>query len=508
MLKRLAAYLCASVMCGTVMAGPLAAQSEQHPEVRTASGKLKGAAEKDVVAFKGIPYAAAPTGERRWRPPVAPANWRGVRDASRYGAACPQPDDHKEAWARVGPTSEDCLFLNVWRPAAPGKYPVMVFLHGGGFTYGAAGVPLYDGANLARRGVVLVSMNYRLGLLGFLAHPALTKADPGSLLGNYGIMDQIEALRWVQRNIAAFGGDPHNVTIFGESAGAGVVQVLMGSPQAKGLFNKAVSQSGAGGSVLMPIRGASVSAESVGEQWAKSVGLPDATAAQLRALPVERLIKRSFPFIDGTVVVASPGAPFAAGTEMKFPLIIGANSNEATLAGNNEGQARRVLGDAYDQALADYQIASGDRVKTRLAEDSLSILPSFSIAAMHAANGAKAYAYYFDQVPASRRADWPGTPHGGELEYLFGNPDEGSIWDEADKRASQAMAAYWVNFARTGNPNGAGLPAWAPVSGSGNLTYLAIESTPHQEALTNLRENVRQRSLATSRSGWTAQQSK
>ena len=505
MLKRLTAYLCASLVCASAMAGPLAAQSRQRPEVRIDSGKLKGAAERDVVAFKGVPYAAAPIGERRWRPPVPAAKWRGVRDASRYGAACPQPGDHKEPWARVGATSEDCLFLNVWRPSAGGKHPVMVFLHGGGFTYGAAGVPLYDGANLARRGVVLVSMNYRLGLLGFFAHPALTKADPGAPLGNYGIMDQIEALRWVRRNIAAFGGDPHNVTIFGESAGAGVVQVLMGSPQAKGLFDKAVSESGAGGSVLMPIRGASASAETLGEQWAKSAGLPDATAAQLRAMPVERLLKRSFPFIDGVVVVASPGAPFAAGTEKKLPLIIGANSNEATLAGNNEAQARRVLGDAYDQALADYRITSGDMAQTRLAEDSLSILPSFSIAAMHAANGAKAYAYYFNQVPASRRAGSAGTPHGGELEYLFGNPDEGSIWDEADKHASQAMAGYWVKFARTGNPNGGDLPAWAPVSGTGNLTYLAIDSTPHKEELTNLRENVRQRSLATSRSGWAAQ---
>lgn len=506
--KRLFAYLCASLVCVTATAAPLAAQSRQDPQVRTASGKVKGVAEKDVVAFKGIPYAAAPTGERRWRPPVPASSWQGVRDASRYGAACPQPGDHKEAWARVGPTSEDCLFLNVWRPSARGKYPVMVFLHGGGFTYGSAGVPLYDGANLARRGVVLVSMNYRLGVLGFLAHPALTKADPGSPLGNYGIMDQVEALRWVKRNIAAFGGDPDNVTIFGESAGAGVVQTLMGSPQSKGLFNKAVSQSGAGGSVLMPIRGAAVSAEAVGEQWATSLGLPDATTAQLRALPVDKLLKRSFPFIDGTVVVASPGAPFAAGTEMKIPLIIGANSNEATLAGNNEGQAKRVLGETYDQALADYRIASGDRAQTRLAEDSLSILPSFSIAAMHAANGAKAYAFYFDQVPASRRANWPGTPHGGELEYLFGNPDEGSIWDDADKRASQAMAAYWVNFARTGDPNGAGLPAWAPVGVGEQLAYLTIAATPHQEALTKVRENVRERSLATSRSGWTAQQSK
>jgi len=503
--KRLAAYLCASLMCATVMASPLAAQTRQRPTVRIDSGKLKGVAEKGVVAFKGIPYAAAPTGELRWRPAVRPAKWPGVRDASRYGAACPQPGDHKEAWARVGATSEDCLFLNIWRPSSSGKHPVMVFLHGGGFTYGAAGVPLYDGANLARRGVVLVSMNYRLGLLGFFAHPALTKADPGSPQGNYGIMDQIEALRWVRRNIAAFGGDPHNVTIFGESAGAGVVQVLMGSPQAKGLFDKAVSESGAGGSVLMPIRGAGTSAEAAGEQWAKSAGLPDATAAQLRSLPVERLLKRSFPFIDGSVVVASPGAPFAAGTEKKLPLIIGANSNEATLAGNNEAQAKWVLGDSYDQALADYRTISGDMAPTRLAEDSLSILPSFSIAKMHAANGAKAYAYYFDQVPASRRAGSAGTPHGGELEYLFGNPDEGSIWDEADKRASQAMAAYWVNFARTGNPNGADLPAWPQVSAAGNLTYLAIDSSPHKVELTNLREKVRQRSLATSRSGWAAQ---
>lgn len=483
------------------------AEAQQRPIVRVDTGRVAGVSENGVIAFKGIPYAAPPIGALRWRTPAPAAAWQGVRDAGHYGAACPQPSDHKEAWAQVGPTSEDCLFLNVWRPARAGKYPVMVFLHGGGFTYGAAGVPLYDGAKLARRGVVIVSLNYRLGLLGFFAHPALTREDPQGLLGNYGIMDQIAALRWVKRNAAAFGGNPANVTVFGESAGAGVVQTLMGSPLAAGLFEKAISESGAGGSVLAPIRGAPVSAEALGDKWAQALGLPNATVEQLRALPVEKTIGRSFPFIDGRVVVHSPGAPFQRGSEMKIPLIIGANSNEATLLGNNADMARRVLGSRYDELLKSYAPAANPRQtpEIELAEDALSILPSMSIAQMHAANGAPAYDYYFAQVPANRRSEWAGTPHGGELEYLFGNPDAGSVWDDADRAVSDTMAGYWVRFAKTGDPNIPGKPAWPKVTANAPLHYLVIGSATHPDQLSPARESVRKTSLAASAVGWRAE---
>ncbi|MXP29623.1 carboxylesterase family protein [Porphyrobacter algicida] len=493
-------------LLGVVLASSAIANPDHRPVVQVEGGAVEGVVDNDIAAFKGIPYAAPPVGDLRWRPPAPLQHWQGVRDASHYGAACPQPGDHKEAWAQVGPTSEDCLFLNIWQPEKHGKYPVMVFLHGGGFTYGAAGVPLYDGTNLARRGVVVVTLNYRLGLLGFFAHPALTAENPDGQLGNYGVMDQIAALRWVKRNIAAFDGDASNVTLFGESAGAGVVQTLMGSPQSKGLFEKAISESGAGGAVLFPIRGAPLSAEALGAHWAASVGLPNATAKQLRALPVSALLQRSFPFIDGKVIVASPGAPFSNGTESKIPLIIGANSNEATLPSNNEAAARKVLGDSYDDALKQYSQArpgaSFEAVKTDLAEDALSILPSYSIAAMHAANGAVAYDFYFDQVPSNRRKGSAGTPHGGELEYVFGNPDAGSVWDAGDRKVSDTIAGYWVRFASTGNPNGPGAPMWPIVSADGAQQYLVIGTPTRSATLSPMEEKVRQRSLATSRAGW------
>jgi para-nitrobenzyl esterase len=482
------------------------ATARPRPVVQIDTGRLVGTDEGADLTFKGIPYAAPPVGSLRWRAPAPAAAWTGTRDASRYGAACPQPSDHKESWALVGPTSEDCLFLNVWRPARVGKYPVMVFLHGGGFTYGAAGVPLYDGAKLARRGVVIVTLNYRLGLLGFFAHSALTRENPDGPLGNYGIMDQIAALRWVQRNVAAFGGDASNVTIFGESAGAGVVQILMGSPGATGLFHKAISESGAGGSVLMPIRGTANSAEAAGEKWAESVGLKDASADQLRELPVEKTLGRSFPFNDGRIVVASPGTPFSRARELKIPLIMGANSNEASLTSNTEAAARRVLGEHYDAFLSAYVKAKPEKgakaASVDLTEDALSILPSMSIAAMHAANGAAAYDYYFTAVPANLRSGSAGTPHGGEIEYLFGNPDTGSIWDNADRKVSDTIAGYWVRFAKTGDPNGAGSPLWPRVGTRGALRYLTIGVPTHTSQLTPREEEVRKTSLAVSQSGW------
>ncbi len=481
-------------------------QVAERPQVTIDTGALAGTVEGDVIAFRGIPYAAPPVGPLRWRPPAPAAHWQGARDAGHYGAACPQPQDHHEAWARVGPTSEDCLFLNVWRPARAGTYPVMVFLHGGSFTYGAAGVPLYDGAHLAGRGVVIVTLNYRLGRLGYFAHPALTRENPDGLLGNSGIMDQIAALRWVRRNIARFGGDPGNVTLFGESAGAGTVQVLMGSHAARGLFQKAISESGAGGSVLAPIRGAANSAEARGAQWAESIGLPNATADQLRALPLDTLQGRAFPFIDGMIVTASPGAPFLHNREAKVPLLIGANSYEASLAGNNAAVTRAVLGTRYEslvQAYAAERDETADAAATDLAEDTLSILPSMSIAAMHAANGAPAYSYYFTQVPANLRAGSPGSPHGGELEYVFGNPYEGSTWDEADRKVSRAMQDLWVSFARTGHPV-TGAIAWPRVGEAPSLHTLVIGTPMHAATLTPLREKVRKASLDASAARWPA----
>lgn len=495
MLKALAASA-----AGLLIAASASAQ--QRPIAPTTNGRVIGTAADGVAVFRGVPYAAAPIGARRWRPPVDAVAWTGLRDASRFGSACAQPPGRTEAWAQVGPTSEDCLFLNVWRPTRRGSYPVMVFLHGGGFTYGAAGVPLYDGANLARRGVVVVTLNYRLGVLGFFAHPTLTQEASGAPLGNYGIMDQLSALRWVRRNIAGFGGDARNVTVFGESAGAGSIQLMMGSPAADGLFDRAVSQSGAGGSVLPSFR----TAEATGRKLTDAAGLGEVTAVQLRGLPVEKLLLRSFPFIDGRIVVASPGTAFQRRRQAKVPLIIGANSNEATLSANNAAAVKLVLGEQVAEFERAYAVArprsSADAARIDLAEDVLSVLPSISIGTMHAAAGAPAYGYYFTQVPASQRVGSAGAGHGDEVQYLFGNPYDGAVWDANDRAVSQAMGDHWVRFARTGNPNGAGASNWPRIDDGPLPRYLSMGQPTRALTLTPLEERVRAASLAASASGW------
>jgi para-nitrobenzyl esterase len=453
---------------------------------------------------------APPVGPLRWRAPEPEAPWQGVRDAAHYGAACPQPSGHSEPWAQVGQTSEDCLFLNVWRPDTEAKnLPVMVFIHGGGFTYGSAGVPLYEGASLARRGVVLVTLNYRLGRLGFFAHPALTAEDPEGRLGNYGVMDAVAALQWVQRNAAVFGGDANNVTLFGESAGAGITQILMSSPDAAGLFQKAISQSGAGGAILPPIRGtAPNAAETAGEAWAMQAGLQTATVAQLRALPADAVATgRGFPFIDGRVVRASPGAPFVQKTEAGVPLMIGANSNEATLLGTNDTITRMVFGASYESVVDRYAVALGvsrDAAATELREDTLSLQPSMFIGEMHAASGAPVFAYNFRQVRSDVRVGSAGSGHGDEMEFLFGNTPAGQVWDDADRQASRLMGDYWVRFARTGNPNGDDAPVWRPM-GPGDTAYLKLDAAPGTLTTTPLEDEVRARALAVSRLLWARQ---
>lgn len=432
----------------------------QAPSIRIDTGALSGSVEGTLLVFRGIPYAASPVGPLRWKAPQPALKWTGVREARKFGFACPQGGEHKEPWAQVGPMSEDCLFLNVWRPKRAGKYPVMVFIHGGAFTYGAAGVPLYDGAGLASRNVVIVTINYRLGRLGFFAHPALTKEDPTGLLGNYGIMDQIAALQWVKRNIAAFGGDAGNVTIFGESAGAGSVQILMGSPASRGLFQKAISESGAGGSVLFPIRGGAINAEMVGNAWTNGLGLKDATADQLRAIPLAAVVKngRAFPFLDGKVVTRSPGDPFYRGEQMRIPLMIGGNSNESSLGGMTEAAAKGLLGESFGPLLEGYIAMTGkprDKAVIDLAEDVGFVLPSFALADKQAAVNPKTYVYFFDQVPVDQRAGAAGTDHGGELEYVFGTKPVEHRWDARDAEVSKLMGDYWVRFARTGNPTAA-----------------------------------------------------
>ena len=491
------AALTALAFAGATLAAPA------RPRATVETGAVLGVQEAGVAVFKGIPYAAPPVGPLRWKATQRAAPWTGVRDASAYGAACPQDGAHTEAWAKVGRQSEDCLFLNIWKPTAAKHAPVMVFLHGGGFTYGSAGVPLYDGANLARRGVVLVSMNYRLGRLGFFAHPALTAEDPAGRLGNYGVMDQAEALRWVQRNITAFGGDPKNVTVFGESAGAGTVQILMGSSEGEGLFAKAVSESGSGGTALQPL----TAAEALGERWSKSLGMTHPSPADLRAIPVEKTFGRAFPFIDGKVVRQSPGVPFRAGTEAKTPLIIGSNSDEASLVGSSSPIARMALGPAYAGFVDEYRKRPGvpaDAAERDLLEDVASVQESLFLADMHAKSGAPTFAYYFDQVFPEDRGKGVGTEHGGELEYLFGNKADEHSWDADDRRVSTLMGDYWVRFAKTGNPNGPNAPQWKPVHGH-PTDYMAFGARTASTRSTDVEERVKAATLTAVEKLWSAE---
>ena len=491
---------------------PVSSAEATSTLVQVSTGKLRGVSEKDVTVFRGIPFAAPPVGALRWRAPQPARSWTGVRDAREFGAACPQDEGHKgEAWAAVGKTSEDCLYLNVWRPARPGTYPVMLYLYGGGFTYGGANVPLYDGAALARRGAVIVTINYRIGRLGFFAHPALTKENPDGPLGNYGIMDQIAALRWVKQNIAKFGGDSGNVTLFGESAGAGSVQVLIGSPAAGGLFQKAISESGAGGSALFPIRGGAINAEALGSLWTTSLGMTNPTAEQLRSIPLAVIVKngRAFPFIDGKIIAQSPGEPFYLGKQRRMPLLIGSNSNESTLARTPEQLLRTVFGKDYTDIVSGYSNREGstpDDVNRRLGQDSGFILASSVIADQNAAVGARTYSYYFTEVPASQRST-PlgalGAPHGGEVAYVFGNQPAEDTWDMKDRLIAKLMGDYWVRFARTGDPNGNGAPYWPAVKTS-PTTYMAIGSEIRPRQLTPLEERVKRLILLHSVEQWDA----
>ena len=454
-------------LIGTALAAAaLAGAAHAAPTAKLDAGVVEGALNGDIAVFRGVPYAAGPSGALRWRAPQPVKPWTGVRPATTNGAACLQPHLSDDPWAQVGPQSEDCLFLNVFAPAKKPTAPeaVMVFIHGGSFIRGSGGVPLYDGSALARRGVVVVTINYRLGRFGFFAHPALTAENAdGGRLGNYGLMDQIAALQWVQKNIAAFGGDPKKVTVFGESAGAVAVQMLTTTQAAKGLFVRAVSESGGGTAAASPIRGTPLSGEALRAR-------PGPRASGRAPTPRPRSCAPSLladvlkpgpagPMVDGVMMLRSPGDTYRKGEQLKVGLMIGGNSHEASLVGENVAVAKGALGAAYPDLLeASRTHPTNAGAESDLITESLSTQPSRYLAQRNAALGLPAYSYYFDQVAGSDRAKAKGTDHGGELPYLFGTRIDKETWDAEDKHVSQLMGDYWVRFAKTGNPNGAKAP--------------------------------------------------
>ncbi len=450
-----------------------------------AQGALHGVQVGKVSSFKGIPFAQAPVGDLRWRPPQDPKSWAGVRDATAFGPVCMQMGRANSGGTQNQP--EDCLFANVWTPAdfkAGGKLPVMVWIHGGAFIQGAGSSPVYDGTHFAERGVVLVSVNYRLGRLGFFAHPALSAEHPNEAQGNYGLMDNIAALKWVKANAAAFGGDPNNVTVFGESAGGILVNFLMASPQAKGLFNKAISESGFGRNGGIPIKGeAARTGEKVGVAFATSAAItttgPDAARA-LRALTAQQLSAPvtgladpgiPSPMIDGKVMVETPAEAFASNHEAKVPYIAGGNSFEASLFPQTAQAPEPVLartGGARARVMSAY---GGDAVSVAedLTTETTVIEPNRYLARLHTKNGQKAWNYYFSYVPLSQRSAIHGTTHGGEIIYVFDNLRDQPITvgprtipaaTGADHKIADAAIAYWVAFAKTSDPDSAGGPAW------------------------------------------------
>ncbi len=449
--------------------------STADPRVDVEQGVLVGRTVGDVSRFKGIPYARAPVGALRWRPPQAAGPWSGERDAGQVGPICVQPPANGDPGVGPLPMSEDCLTLNVWTPTArTDPVPVMVWIHGGGFNNGSGTAALYDGANLAKRGVVVVTINYRLGRLGFFDHPALAAeraaGEPG---GNYGMMDIVLALRWVRDNAAAFGGDAGNVTIFGESAGGAAVTRLMISPDARGLFHRAVVQSGLGRDTGVPLdRPSAIGGPSLqdrGTAFARAVGA--STADDLRAQPAEALLTPAPNFyggdtlvIDGTVVAGDVEAAFAAGREAPVPLIIGTNSAEFWWIRPSEISPYGAIDDALTaQERVDLYAAYGgeDGYRAHVVSDLAFNEPARHLARLHARNGHPTWLYRFDVVPESNPEPSGGATHASERPYVFETLHTvGRPMGERDARAATAMADYWTTFATRGNPNAPGRPAW------------------------------------------------
>ena len=438
-------------------------------------GALAGIEAGGLRFFKDIPYAAPPVGPLRWKAPAPAPRWSGVRDASADGPACVQPvspDGRPNGGGYAGPVSEDCLTLDVFAPAHATHAPVMVWIFGGGNVAGSDSIAPNDGRAFARDGVILVAMNYRLGALGWFAHPALTReAAPGEPLANYGLMDQIAALKWVKRNIAAFGGDPGNVTIFGESAGGDNVLTLMVTPAARGLFQKATVQSGGG-------RGAPVAladAESAGQALAVKLGAPaDASAEQLRALPAAAFAGAAFragPVVDGRLVVETPAQGFAKGDQAPAPLIIGSNSWEASLLPATGYAA--YLAAAAPATRAAYADLAGDPAAQAQAmfTDAVMAAPARWFA-RKASRKAGAWLYEFSYVRVVRRGKIPGANHTSENPYVFDTqmivPNYSAEIVDQDRAVAAFMHSCWVSFAKTGAPTcavgGRVWPAYSPTT--------------------------------------------
>jgi para-nitrobenzyl esterase len=505
-----AARVCSRVLIALLLSVAVQFAARAQPSapvtiVKTLSGAIEGAGEHDVLAFKGIPYAAPPVGELRWRDPSPAAPWPGVRSGRSYGNACTQPAGLSQVnGGDPGPVDEDCLYLNVWTPQADpsAKLPVMVWIHGGAYLFGSGALSLYQGAPLSRRGAVVVTINYRLGQLGFFVHPALEQ-ESHARAANFGLLDQIAALRWVQQNIAAFGGDPGNVTIFGQSAGARSVMALIASPLARGLFHKGIAES----SYVLPDASPS-KARRVGINVANALGLPgaNATAAALRAVPAQKFSELSgkelstapVPIRGDKVLPQSIEAVFAAGKEAPLPLILGNTSDDVSVVrafGVDPSKVFDRLGAAGFLVKLFYPGVEGnDEIARQATRDAVFTMPVRWAADRHA-RIAPTWRYYFDYVAVGNRDKFPnGVPHGGELPFVLDTGDlyEGTrnIFVPEDRAFAQQISGYWLGFARSGKPAANGPQGWAPHSRSSDRTMVFAERSGVQSNFMRRRLNA------------------
>jgi para-nitrobenzyl esterase len=521
-MKRMALFLALGTM--VVVTSSTSAMIPDQVKIETGllSGTI-GSTQATVRVFKGIPFAAPPIGENRWRAPQPAAKWDGVRNADAFGAPCAAgpiagrggpgragrgPGAPTPAGAPVAPReparSEDCLYANVWTSArgTGDRRPVMVWVYGGGFTGGSGGQQWYDGENLAAKGPVIVTFNYRLGSLGFWAHPDLAKESGRNASGNYGMMDAIAALQWVKRNIAAFGGDPNNVTVAGESAGANMIGALVGSPQARGLFNRAIAESGGWMGLTMARMRSSTEAEAGGAKAAEG-----RTLAELRARPVDELtgLLGVGLVVDGYLIPEDLSYTFANGKQNAVDVLTGSNKDEANfgicgpgagLAGRG-GQgmtldafktgADRKFGAMAGEYLKLYPAAS-DADAQRMAHEACADEISWNMrqwAAAQAKIGKKAYTYFFTRIQTVNGQPSPqGATHTAEISFAWNNPkgQPTQTWNDVDTRLADNMSSYWVNFIASGDPNGKGLPEWPRYKDVATSKVMVLGDTPQQES--------------------------
>lgn len=492
-----------------MLIGTHAAQAQQlrYVQLRTANGVLEGVVSPDgkVRTFKGIPYAAPPVGPLRWKPPQPAPAWSGVRKAVDYPPRAMQGRIYDDMVFNDAGPSEDCLYLNVWMPEnhPEAKLPVMVWIHGGGFVAGSSSEPRQDAGNLSKKGVMVVSFNYRLGIFGYFAHPELTKESGHNASGNYGLLDQVAALEWIKKNIATFGGDPDNVTIFGQSAGSSSVSALMASPLARGLFHRAIGESGAFFDKREPLK-SRIEAEQAGVEFAESA-FGTASLEALRAMPAAKVLAAALklsrkyfrPDIDGYFLPADCRSIYATGKQSHMPLLAGWNQDEAGYSdfladneptvGNYVARAKAWFGSDAGEFLRLYPAATdaqARRAAQDFAGDRSEAYATWKWLELQLETGeSPVFRYEYDQtlpLPADAK---PGTeptaPHSAEIEYVFRVLSSRHLpWRPEDNDVSELVSSYWTNFAKTGDPNSPGLPRWPAYTDRDGYQVMHLRANP------------------------------